>query len=249
MSSGSFESVPSVPVYLRRADNVPEQAPPFHQRAFDVAVAEQFVRHAITGGRVRDQFADHFGCAGAVLDWHAHFEITRMIPARINALAKNAEASTERRIFAGKTGTGPNVREIENEIVDGIILFFERGRDGQTFASLEKRKDNAASRGRSIFRDQTKLPPGIGGRVGNGRGEIVLQFGTGATNERDRFTLRRIEQRAAVRIDEGGELRRGEIEPRVNRVAANHDLGDFAGREFRDQGETKSIDGRFLRTL
>ena len=46
------------------------------------------------------------------------------------------------------------------------------------------------------------------------RGEIVLQFGAVAANERERFALGRIEQRAAVRIDHA---RRSA--PRKNRSA------------------------------
>ena len=88
-----------------------------------------------------------------------------MIRAAVNPLAKNPEPATERRLFPGKTRAGADVRQIENEIVDWIGFVFERGGDGQTFAGLEKGENNAAPRRRSIFGDQTKLPPGIGGRI------------------------------------------------------------------------------------
>ena len=88
----------------------------------------------------------------------------------------------------------------------------------------KKEKSDAASRRCSIFRDETKLPPRVGGRIRDDRGEIVLQFRAGATNERDRFALGRIEQRAAARINDRGYGHCGKIDARVDRVAAGDDV-------------------------
>ena len=132
------------------------------------------------------------------MDGHSHFQVAGMIGSTVNPLAKNTEPAAERRILAGETRTRPDVREIENEIVDRISFLFERRRDRETFACLEKRENNAAARGCSVWRHQTKLSPSVGGRVGDCRGEIVLQFRAGAADERDRFALGRIEERGAA---------------------------------------------------
>src|SRR5438445_626566 len=97
-----------------------------------------------------------------------------MIGAPVNALAKNAQASAERRVFAGEARPGADVGKIENEIVDRIGVVFERGCDRQTFAGLEKRKGHSAARGCSVWRHQTKLSPSVSGRVGDDGGEIML---------------------------------------------------------------------------
>ena len=98
---------------------------------------------------------------------HSHFQITGMIGAAINPLAKNAEPATERCVFGGKTETRADVRQIEDEVVDRIRFIFERSGDGQTFAGLEEGEKSAAPSRRSIFGDETELAPGVGGRIGD----------------------------------------------------------------------------------
>jgi hypothetical protein len=39
-----FERAPTFPFQVRRADDVPEQTSPFHERSLDVAVPERFIR-------------------------------------------------------------------------------------------------------------------------------------------------------------------------------------------------------------
>ena len=78
-----------------------------------------------------------------------------MIGARVSLLAKNAEPSTERCVLAGKTRTGPDVGQIENEIVDGILFVLKTGGNRKAFASLEEREEKTAPRRRSIFGDKT----------------------------------------------------------------------------------------------
>ena len=99
------------------------------------------------------------------MDGHSHLEVTGMIGATVNPLAKNSEPATERRFFAGETRAGPDVRQVENEIVDRVGFVFERGRDGETFAGLEKGENDAAPGRCSVFRDQAKLAPRVGGRI------------------------------------------------------------------------------------
>ena len=179
------------------------------------------------------------------MDGHSHFQVAGMIGATVNPLAKNTEPATERRVFAGKAGTRADVRQIENELVDRISFVFERSGDGQTFAGLEEGEKSAAPSRRSIFSDETKLSPRVGRRIRDDRGEIVLQFGASATNERDGFALGRIEQRAAARINDRGYLHFGKINARVDRVAAGYDLGDFPAGEFGNQGNDELIEERF----
>ena len=81
---------------------------------------------------------------------HSHFEIAGMIGAPVNPLAKNPQPPAHRRIFTGKTRTAADVREIENEIVDRITFILERGGNRETFAAMEKGKDNSAARRRSV---------------------------------------------------------------------------------------------------
>ena len=38
---GRLQSRPAVPVQIRRGDDVPEKATPFHQRTFDIAVTQR----------------------------------------------------------------------------------------------------------------------------------------------------------------------------------------------------------------
>ncbi len=144
MGRGLLQRTPTIPLERRRANNVPEEAAPFHEGALNIAVPERFVRHPITSRRGVDQFANDFRCARPVVDGHAHFQITGMIGPAINSLAKNSEPAPERRVLPGKAGARPDVGQIENEIADGIRFVFERGSDGQTFTGLEEGENGAA---------------------------------------------------------------------------------------------------------
>ena len=178
------------------------------------------------------------------MDGHTHFNVTGMIGAPVNPLAENSQPSTERRVFACKARTGPDICQIENEIVDRISLILQRSRDGETLAGLEEGEQGAAPSRCSIFRDETELAPRVGGRIRDDRGEIVLQFGASATNERDSFALGRIEQRAAMRINDRGCLHFGKINARVDRIAAHHNVRGFPAGELGNQGNDELIEGR-----
>ena len=130
--------MPAIPIEIWRADDVSQETAPFHQRAFDVSGTKRVVGQFVTRARIRHDFANDFGRAGAVLHRHAHLQITGMIGTAVNALAKDAQMPAQRSILAGKARTGTNVGEIKNEIVDRISFVFERGGDGETFAGVEK---------------------------------------------------------------------------------------------------------------
>ena len=89
-------------------------AAPLHQRAFDIAVTQQFVGELVLGARISHQRAHHFRCAGAVLHRHAHGEVTWIIGAAVNPLTQNAEPPAHQRVFAGEARTGANIGQIEN---------------------------------------------------------------------------------------------------------------------------------------
>src|SRR5688500_5185980 len=97
-----------------------------------------------------------------------------MIGTAVNALAENAEPPAHGRVFPGEARPAPDVREIEDELVDGIALVLERGGYGQSFTGLEERKDNPAPCRGAVFFHQPEASPGVGGRGGNGDGRIVL---------------------------------------------------------------------------
>src|SRR5436190_21305091 len=99
-----------------------------------------------------------------------------MIGPTVNPLAKDTEPASKRRVFPSKARTGADVCQIENKIVDRISFVFQRSSDRQTFAGLEEREESAASSGRSTFRDETKLAPGLGRRIRNERRQVMLQL-------------------------------------------------------------------------
>ena len=77
--------------WQKRKDDVAKYATPLHQRAFDIAVTQQFVGELVLAARISHQRAHHFRCTGTVLHWHAHGEVTWIICAAVNSLTQNTE--------------------------------------------------------------------------------------------------------------------------------------------------------------
>ena len=117
---------------------MPQKTAPFHQHPLDVAVPKRFVGEPVTSRRIGNQLANHLRRAGTVLHRDAHFQIAGMIGPTVNLLTENAEPSAERCIFTGKARAGPNVGQIENEIVDRIAFVLEAGGDRETFAGVKE---------------------------------------------------------------------------------------------------------------
>src|SRR5439155_23692331 len=92
-----------------RKDDVTKYAAPLYQRAFDIAVTQQFIGELVFAARISYQRAHHFRCAGAVLHRHAHTQITWIIGAAVNPLTQNAEPPAHRRVLTGEPRTGPNI--------------------------------------------------------------------------------------------------------------------------------------------
>ena len=136
---GEFlQGAPAFPIQIGRADNMAEQAAPFHERPLNVAVAKRFVGESVTRGGIRDELANHFRCARTVLDRDAHLQITGVIRAPVGLLAKNSEPAAERRVFAGKARARPDVGQVEDKIVDRIRFVLEPRGDRESFAGVEK---------------------------------------------------------------------------------------------------------------
>ena len=108
-----------------RKDDVAKYAAPLHQRAFDIAVTQQFAGELVLAARISHQRAHHFRCTGAVMHRHTHTQITRIIGPAVNPLTQNAEAPAQRSIFAGEARAGANIGQIENQFVDRIGFVFE----------------------------------------------------------------------------------------------------------------------------
>ena len=121
-----------------------------------------------------------------------------MICAPVDLLAKNPEPAAERRVFTGEARAGADVGEVEDEIVDRIRFVLQTSCDRQSFTRVEKRKEQAAPRGSPIFRNQAELAPGVSRRIRNDRRQVMLELGTLPANQRQRFPLRRFEQRRSV---------------------------------------------------
>src|SRR5438094_9461016 len=81
-----FQFRPSRQLIGGGKEDVAKYAAPLHQRAFDIAVTEQFAGQLVLGARISYQRAHHFRCAGAVLHRYAHREITWIIGAAVNPL-------------------------------------------------------------------------------------------------------------------------------------------------------------------
>src|SRR6266550_2538826 len=95
--------------------------------------------------RISHQFANDFGCAGAIMYGHTHREITRIIGPAEQPLAQDSKTTAHRCIFAGKARSGANIGKIKHEIVDWIRFVLQSGSYGQSFASMKKGEDNSAS--------------------------------------------------------------------------------------------------------
>jgi hypothetical protein len=120
-----------------------------------------------------------------------------MIRAFVDRLATGAESSRQARILARETGTGTDVGQIKNQIVDWIRFILESRSDGKSFAGLEKAEDNSAPSGSAIRLDQPQSPPGKSRRGDNLDGLIMLQLRTTTANERQRLALWRIKESPA----------------------------------------------------
>ena len=96
------------------------------------------------------------------MDRDAHLQITGVIGAPVGLLAKNSEPAAERRVFAGKARARPDVGQVEDKIVDRISFVLESCGDRESFAGVEKSKQNTATRRRAVIRDQAELAPCVG---------------------------------------------------------------------------------------
>ena len=90
---GRLQSHPAVPFQSRRGGDVPEEAAPFHQRTFNIAVAQPIRGKLVATRRMRDDLANDFRRAGAVMHRDAHLQVSRMIGPFIEALAERPEPS------------------------------------------------------------------------------------------------------------------------------------------------------------
>ena len=90
---GQLQSHPAVPVQIRRGNDVPEKAAPFHQSTFDIAVTQRIRGDLVATRGMRDDLANDFRRAGAVMYRDAHLEVSRMIGPFIHALAERPEPS------------------------------------------------------------------------------------------------------------------------------------------------------------
>ena len=174
MGRGFLQRAPPIPFQVRRADDVPEEAAPFHERALDIAGAERFVRHSVTAGRVRDQLADDFRSAGAVMDGHSHFQIARMIGATVNPLAREYRAVRRAarllRQSGGPRGCSPDRKRDRRS--DTFHLRARRRWPGLRRPGRRKRECRVVSVFRPPSRDQVGATHRRG--IRDHRGEIVL---------------------------------------------------------------------------
>ena len=192
-----LQLTPAIPLQVGRRRDVAQETAPFHERALNIAMTQQIRGDSVTSAWILDQLANHFCRARAVMDRHAHFQITRMIRAFVDRLAKGAESPRQAGILARKTRTGTDVGQIKNQIVDRIRFVLESRRDGEPFAGLEKAEDNSAPGGCPVRLDQPESPPGERRRGDDLDGLIVLQFRTTAADERQSLALRWINESPA----------------------------------------------------
>src|SRR6478672_10782409 len=111
-----------------------------------------------------NDFPDDLGCSGTVCWWKSHFQITRKIDPVIRLLADQTQSTAERGLVESKAMAGPQVSQIEHQIVDWIVLLLERGRDRQALSLIEKAKEDTAPRRPAGLINQSELPPGKCGR-------------------------------------------------------------------------------------
>src|SRR5262249_42019163 len=176
------------------------QTAPLPYCALDIPCSKHVVSHAIAAARILNQRTDHSGGTGTVMDRHAHSQVAGMIGSLIYCLTERAESSAEWRIFTGKARAGAQIGEIKNQVIKGIGFVLQARGNRQSFAGLEKPKDNPTA-GRSVLRlNQAQPAPCIRRRIYNFDRLIVLQLGAVAARNGQSFALWWIDQGAAQRI-------------------------------------------------
>ena len=166
-----------------------EQAEPLDVGPLDIARAK--VEGGHSGGELtqfsREEDGDEFGGALAILRGQSEVEIAFEVYCPIRLTTGGGEAVAPDGVdHRGRFGEGvefkampgQQVREMEGDLVDGVVGIFKGGGDGKSLASLKKAEDDSTGRGTSTVVDEGKLSPGMGRAAGD-RLEGIAREGVG----------------------------------------------------------------------
>ena len=185
----SLEIHPARMFKIGRVAEVTQQAEPFDVGALDIAGSE--VGDGGSGGELaqfsREEDGDEFGGAFPVLRGKTEMKISLEIDRAVGLAAGGGEAVAPDGVYQRGGGgqgielkavTGPQIREMEDDLVGGVVRVLERGGDGESLPALEKAEDDTAGGGPAAVVDEGKFPPNVGRAPGDGL-KRVARVGVG----------------------------------------------------------------------
>jgi hypothetical protein len=176
-------------IEVGRVAEVTQQAEPFDIGPLDIAGSE--VEDGCSGGELPqlslEENSDELGGALAILRRESEMKVSLEIDRAVGLAADGGETvAPDRRNQRGRAGegvefeavAGPQVCEVEDDLVGGVKRVLERGGDGESFASLEKAEDDTAGGGLAAVVDEGELSPEVSGAPGDGL-EGIARAGVG----------------------------------------------------------------------
>src|SRR5262245_28706134 len=89
-----------------------------------------------------------------------------MIYESVGSPANRREALTAPTFRQVEAAIAAQVREVQHQLLDRIVVHFECGSNREPLAMLEETENDAAARRRAIALDQPKRAPGVHRRAG-----------------------------------------------------------------------------------